>query len=93
LEVSEVTVPKDPEDELSIGEVVRRTGVAASALHYYEKLGLIASRRTAGFQRRYARHMLRRISLQSLTPGVSFVRSVDRPGRGTTDAPARRDVT
>lgn len=54
---------KEPDDELSIGEVVRRTGVAASALHYYEQLGLIAARRTSGNQRRYHRHMLRRISL------------------------------
>ncbi|WP_324649820.1 redox-sensitive transcriptional activator SoxR [Georgenia sp. H159] len=52
-----------PEDRLSVGEVSRRTGVAVSALHYYEALGLITSTRTGGNQRRYARHMLRRISL------------------------------
>jgi MerR family transcriptional regulator, redox-sensitive transcriptional activator SoxR len=54
---------KEPEDQLAIGEVSRRTGVAASALHYYEQLGLITSTRTSGNQRRYSRHMLRRISL------------------------------
>ena len=48
---------------LAIGEVSERTGVARSALHYYEELGLIQSFRTAGNQRRYPRHMLRRISL------------------------------
>lgn len=48
---------------LSIGQVSERTGVARSALHYYEEIGLIASTRTAGNQRRYARHLLRRISL------------------------------
>lgn len=53
----------DPEDLLPVGEVSRRTGVAASALHYYEQLGLIASSRTAGNQRRYPRFMIRRISL------------------------------
>lgn len=53
----------EPEDLLSVGEASRRTGVAVSALHYYERLGLIASTRTAGNQRRYPRHMLRRISL------------------------------
>jgi len=52
-----------PEQLLSIGEVSRRTGVAVSALHYYERLGLIASTRTSGNQRRYRRHMLRRITL------------------------------
>lgn len=53
----------EPDDLLAIGEVSRRTGVPASALHFYEQLGLIASTRTAGNQRRYRRHMLRRISL------------------------------
>lgn len=53
----------EPDDLLPIGEVSRRTGVPASALHFYEQLGLIASTRTAGNQRRYPRHMLRRISL------------------------------
>jgi MerR family redox-sensitive transcriptional activator SoxR len=53
----------EPVDLLSVGEVSRRTGVAVSALHYYEQLGLIASTRTAGNQRRYPRFMIRRISL------------------------------
>ncbi|MFB8228717.1 MULTISPECIES: redox-sensitive transcriptional activator SoxR [Cellulosimicrobium] len=53
----------EPDDLLAVGEVAHRTGVAVSALHYYEQLGLIASTRTAGNQRRYPRHMLRRISL------------------------------
>lgn len=48
---------------LTIGEMSRRTGVAVSALRYYEELGLIASVRTRGNQRRFARHMLRRVSL------------------------------
>lgn len=56
----------EPEELLSIGEVSRRTGVAPSALRYYEDLGLIASVRTSGNQRRYARHMLRRVSLVSV---------------------------
>ncbi|WP_235735353.1 redox-sensitive transcriptional activator SoxR [Nocardioides alcanivorans] len=53
----------EPEDLLPIGEVSHRTGVPISALHFYEQMGLIASTRTAGNQRRYRRHMLRRISL------------------------------
>ena len=53
----------EPEDLLAIGEVTRRTGVPASTLHFYEQLGLIASTRTTGNQRRYRRHMLRRISI------------------------------
>lgn len=48
--------------ELTIGEVARRTGVAASALRFYESQGLITATRTDGNQRRYARAMLRRIA-------------------------------
>ena len=49
--------------ELSVGEVAARSGVAASALHFYERRGLIRSQRTAGNQRRYARDVLRRIAV------------------------------
>ncbi|AZL10495.1 redox-sensitive transcriptional activator SoxR [Brevibacterium aurantiacum] len=49
--------------QLGIGDVMRRTGVSASALHFYERRGLVISERTSRNQRIYARHMLRRISL------------------------------
>jgi MerR family redox-sensitive transcriptional activator SoxR len=67
-------VEPDPDDLLSIGEMSRRTGVAVSALRYYESLGLIVSVRTEGNQRRFARHMLRRVSLISVARnlGVSL---------------------
>ncbi|MGV9601781.1 redox-sensitive transcriptional activator SoxR [Streptosporangium sandarakinum] len=52
-----------PDDHLTIGEVVRRTGVPASALHFYERKGLISSERDGAHQRIFPRHMLRRISL------------------------------
>ncbi|MEE1618581.1 redox-sensitive transcriptional activator SoxR [Brachybacterium sp. J153] len=58
-----MNTPHEPDELLTIGEMGRRTGVAASALRYYEDLGLIASVRSAGNQRRYPRHMLRRVSL------------------------------
>lgn len=61
-----MNAPHEPEELMTIGEMGRRTGVAASALRYYEDLGLIASVRTTGNQRRYARHMLRRVSLVSV---------------------------
>ncbi len=48
--------------ELSIGEVAARSGVAPSALRFYERQGLIASTRTDGNQRRYERAVLRRIA-------------------------------
>lgn len=50
-------------DELTIGELAARSGVAPSALRFYEAQGLIAARRTSGNQRRYDRAILRRIAL------------------------------
>jgi MerR family transcriptional regulator, redox-sensitive transcriptional activator SoxR len=48
--------------ELTIGEVATRSGVAPSALRFYEAEGLISSRRTSGNQRRYERATLRRVA-------------------------------
>jgi len=50
-------------DELTIGEVAARSGVAPSALRFYEAQGLIEARRTSGNQRRYDRAVLRRVAL------------------------------
>ncbi|MDR0181836.1 redox-sensitive transcriptional activator SoxR [Lysobacter arvi] len=50
-------------EELSVGEVARRSGVAVSALHFYEAKGLIHSHRSGGNQRRYGRDTLRRIAI------------------------------
>jgi MerR family redox-sensitive transcriptional activator SoxR len=49
--------------ELTVGELAARSGVAVSALHFYERQRLITSRRTAGNQRRYRRDTLRRVAL------------------------------
>jgi len=50
-------------DSLTIGELATRSGVATSALRFYETKGLIASERTDGNQRRYPRATLRRVAL------------------------------
>jgi len=47
---------------LTIGEVSRRSGVAASALRFYEDRGLIASERAGSGHRRFPRPVLRRIA-------------------------------
>lgn len=52
-----------PHSELSVGEVANRSGVAVSALHFYESKGLIKSWRNRGNQRRYPRDVLRRVSI------------------------------
>ncbi|MGW3496200.1 redox-sensitive transcriptional activator SoxR [Streptomyces sp. NPDC001020] len=66
-------MPKIPEKihELTVGQLSARSGVAVSALHFYESKGLISSRRTSGNQRRYQRDTLRR---------VAFVRAAQRVG-------------
>lgn len=55
--------PRDIYRDLTIGEVAERSGVAASALRFYERKGLITSRRDSGNQRRYARDALRRVAV------------------------------
>ncbi|MFP8960071.1 redox-sensitive transcriptional activator SoxR [Streptomyces nanhaiensis] len=57
--------------ELTIGQLAERSGVSTSALRFYERNGLIHSRRTSGNQRRYGRDTLRR---------VAFVRASQRVG-------------
>lgn len=48
---------------LSVGEVASRAGVTVSALHFYEREGLISAWRSGGNQRRYERAVLRRIAV------------------------------
>lgn len=49
-------------DVLTVGEVARRSGFAASALRYYEGAGLIEAERSEGGQRRFERSVLRRLA-------------------------------
>ena len=50
-------------DLLTVGEIAKRSGVAVSAIHFYESKGLIRSVRTSGNQRRFARPELRRVAV------------------------------
>jgi MerR family transcriptional regulator, redox-sensitive transcriptional activator SoxR len=52
----------DTHDVLTVSEVARRSGFAASALRYYEDQGLIEASRSGGGQRRYERGVLRRLA-------------------------------
>ncbi len=58
--------------ELSVGQLAERSGVAVSALHFYEAKGLIHSRRTAGNQRRYGRDTLRRVAVVRVAQRVGI---------------------
>jgi MerR family transcriptional regulator, redox-sensitive transcriptional activator SoxR len=59
------------ENLLTIGEVAERSGLAASAIRFYEREGLVHSERTASGQRRFRRDVLRRIA---------FIRIAQRVG-------------
>jgi MerR family redox-sensitive transcriptional activator SoxR len=69
--------------DLAPGDVARRAGVSVSALHFYEREGLIESVRTAGNQRRYHRDVLRRIG---------FIRVSQRVGISLADIRAALDT-
>ena len=59
-------------EELTIGALAERAGVATSALRYYEAEGLIHSHRSAGGQRRYTRETLRRVSFVKVAQQVGL---------------------
>jgi MerR family transcriptional regulator, redox-sensitive transcriptional activator SoxR len=63
-------------DLLTVGEVAERSGMASSALRYYESEGLIAATRTSGNQRRYQRNVLRRLA---------FIRAAQNVGLSLTE--------
>lgn len=57
---------------LAIGDLSVRSGVAPSALRYYERMGLIQSRRTSGNQRRYEPAQLRRVAFIRIAAQVGL---------------------
>jgi MerR family redox-sensitive transcriptional activator SoxR len=59
-------------EELSIGEVARRTGVAASALRYYEDAGLLPLPRRVSGRRRYDPEVLRRVEVLRCAQQAGF---------------------
>jgi MerR family redox-sensitive transcriptional activator SoxR len=59
-------------DVLTIGALAERTGVATSALRFYEAQGLITATRSAGGQRRYRRDTIRRVSFVRIAQQVGL---------------------
>ncbi|MGO4138344.1 redox-sensitive transcriptional activator SoxR [Rhizobium brockwellii] len=57
---------------LTVGEVAERSGLAVSALHFYETKGLISSIRSRGNQRRYGRDVLRRLGIIKVAQRVGI---------------------
>jgi len=77
--------------ELTIGELAARSGVAPSALRFYEAQGLIAAQRTSGNQRRYERAVLRRIAL--IQAGRAAGVPLERIRAALETLPSRRSPT
>jgi MerR family redox-sensitive transcriptional activator SoxR len=76
---------------LTIGAVSERTGVATSALRFYEAEGLIRATRSEGGQRRYARDTVRRISFIRVAQQVGL--SLDEVRVALASLPDRRTPT
>ena len=75
-------------DLLTIGEVARRSGVAASALRFYEDRGLIASERAGAGHRRFRRPVLRRIAFIVFAQRIGL--SLDEIGAELAKLPGDR---
>jgi MerR family redox-sensitive transcriptional activator SoxR len=78
-------------DRLSINEVARRSGVAASALRFYEERGLIVSERAASGRRHYPRSVLRRIAFIVFAQRVGL--TLEEIGRELEKLPSDRVPT
>jgi MerR family transcriptional regulator, redox-sensitive transcriptional activator SoxR len=76
---------------LTIGEVARRSGVAASALRFYEERGLIASERAGSGHRRYPRPALRRIAFIVFAQRIGL--TLDEIGAELAKLPPERAPT
>ena len=78
-------------DLLTIGEVSRRSGVAASALRFYEERGLIKSERSGAGHRRFPRAALRRIAFIVFAQRIGL--SLEEIGTELAKLPAQRAPT
>jgi MerR family redox-sensitive transcriptional activator SoxR len=58
--------------DLTIGDLARRTGLAVSAIRFYETHGIVTPFRNAGGHRRYGRHDLRRLSFAMIAQRLGF---------------------
>lgn len=76
---------------LTIGRVAERSGLAVSAIRYYEELGLIAAQRTEGGQRRFRREVLRRVAVIQAAQRVGL--SLDEIGTALSCLPTEAAPT
>ncbi|MEM7544915.1 MAG: redox-sensitive transcriptional activator SoxR [Pseudomonadota bacterium] len=76
---------------ISIGQLAKRTGLAVSAIRYYETRGLVCPLRNAGGQRRFLRSDIRRLSFVLIAQRFGF--SIDRIASVLSALPNRRAPT
>lgn len=76
-------------ERITIGELVGRSGVSASALRFYEERGLITAERSLGNQRRFPRAVLRRVAFIRAAQRVGL--SLDEVATALAGLPADRD--
>ena len=79
------------DDLLTIGDVARRSGVASSALRFYEQRGLIGSERAGSGHRRYRRPVLRRVAFIVFAQRVGL--TLDEIGAELSKLPPDRAPT
>jgi MerR family redox-sensitive transcriptional activator SoxR len=76
--MAEKVSPPRVREVLTVGEVAKRSGLAVSAIHFYEAQGFIRSTRTAGNQRRYPREMLRQVAVVKVAQRIGIPLAVIR---------------
>ena len=81
----------DGHDLLTIGEVAHRSGVSVPTVRFYEERGLVSSVRTPGNQRRFERHVLRRIAV--VRAGQRFGLSLAEVGEALATLPVDHPPT
>ena len=80
-----------PTDAISIGQLSSRTGIAVSAIRYYETQGLVHPDRNAGGQRQFRRADIRRLSFVRIAQQFGF--SIDQIGEQLRMLPEARTPT
>jgi MerR family redox-sensitive transcriptional activator SoxR len=85
------SVPREANQIMSIGDLAERTGIAVSAIRFYETKGLVTPARNAGGQRRYLRSDIRRISFIQVSQQLGF--TIEQIRTALATLPASRTPT
>lgn len=85
------SIPREANQVLTIGDLADRTGLAVSAIRFYETKGLVTPARNAGGQRRYFRSDIRRLSFVQIAQQLGF--SIEDIRAALATLPAGRTPT